>query len=197
MGFIRGITLEGHPRRLAKPLLTGAARGSVGIPDSLVHKPVDTSGRTAWPVPVPLRRGHLPCRSQLRGTSLLSFVCFISYSPFLLAPWVWCRPFRPQWPACGDQVADLRKRATVAGICDRTDDFLFADNDGGYPSEKGLENGRPFLLRTARRRVIIELSPGNRKTSRIPHPARAMSGERNPGNGRKPSQNARPSVPQL
>jgi hypothetical protein len=49
MGFIRGITLDDHPLSLPESLLTGAARGSGGIPDSLGHKPVDTSGRAAWP----------------------------------------------------------------------------------------------------------------------------------------------------
>ena len=47
MGFIRGITLEDHPLRPAKMLVTGTAGGSAGIPDSLAHKPVDTSGRAA------------------------------------------------------------------------------------------------------------------------------------------------------
>lgn len=51
MGFIRGITLEDHPLRPAKMLVTGTAGGSAGVPDSLGHKPVDTSGRTAWSAP--------------------------------------------------------------------------------------------------------------------------------------------------
>jgi hypothetical protein len=44
MGFMRGITLEDHPLHPAKPLLRWPARGSAGVPDSLGHKPEDTSG---------------------------------------------------------------------------------------------------------------------------------------------------------
>jgi hypothetical protein len=50
LGFIWGIRLERHPLRLVKPLLTGAVGGSAGIPDSLVHKPVDTSGVSGQPI---------------------------------------------------------------------------------------------------------------------------------------------------
>jgi hypothetical protein len=45
MGFIRGITLEDHPLRPAKMQVTDPVGGSAGIPDSLGHKPEDTSGR--------------------------------------------------------------------------------------------------------------------------------------------------------
>src|SRR5215471_8931496 len=54
MGFIGGIRLEDHPLRPAKILVMAAFGGSAGIPDSLVHKPVDTSGRAGW--------SSLPCR---------------------------------------------------------------------------------------------------------------------------------------
>jgi len=44
LGINRGFTLEDHPQHLTKPPLIGTAAGSAGIPDSLGHKPVETSG---------------------------------------------------------------------------------------------------------------------------------------------------------
>src|SRR5882757_4888740 len=52
MGFIRGITLEDHPLRPAKTQVTDAVGGSAGIPDSLGHKPEDTSGGLAGQRPL-------------------------------------------------------------------------------------------------------------------------------------------------
>src|SRR5690242_8757307 len=58
MGFIRGIRLEDHPLRPAKMLAADAVGGSAGIPDSLGHKPGDTSGRAGWSPLLLLSTGH-------------------------------------------------------------------------------------------------------------------------------------------
>ena len=52
MGFIRGITLEDYPLRPAKTQVTDPVGGSAGIPDSLGHKPEDTSGRAGGQRPL-------------------------------------------------------------------------------------------------------------------------------------------------
>ena len=179
MGFIRGITLDDHPLRPAKPLLTGAVRGSAGIPDSLVHKPVDTSGRAAWPA-VPFGRlAHLAIRACPFRSSLSSFSCFISHPSFSLFPTLLFRS-RPRSPAPA-RLADLRESARQpAGIVTVRTAFYSPTMTAARPREKSLVNGWRFLLHTARRRVIIELSPGDRKPHRIPRPARAMSDARHP-----------------
>ena len=45
MGIRLGILLERHPLRPVKTPVRGAVGGSAGVPDSLVHKPENTSGR--------------------------------------------------------------------------------------------------------------------------------------------------------
>lgn len=167
MGFIRGITLDDHPLRLPESLLTGAVRGSAGIPDSLVHKPVDTSGRAAWSTCRLLWSGCLFFLSRLNDLFHCSlFVDAVSC--------VLCRHSRPRLSADG-RVADLRKSiAGTVGNCGRMGSGL-PEIAAVRPCGKSLENGRLFLLRVARRRVIIELSPGKPETTRIAHPARAMS----------------------
>lgn len=45
LGINRGCTLEDHPQHTTKPQVTDTEQGSGGVPDSLDHKPVDTSGR--------------------------------------------------------------------------------------------------------------------------------------------------------
>jgi hypothetical protein len=47
LGFIPGYLLERYPLHPTKPLHRPNVRGFAGIPDSLAHKPVDTSGRAA------------------------------------------------------------------------------------------------------------------------------------------------------
>jgi hypothetical protein len=158
LGFIWGIMLEDHPLRPAKMLVMDAAGGSAGIPDSLVHKPVDTSGRAGWSLLPLLTRGQPSFISHLHLYSPSLFSYFISYSSLMLflAP-------RPTIPirggrraagslTCGNRLNDNRN-------CDRTDGFLFTGNGGGEHREKSLENGWLFLLRAARGRVIIELTP--------------------------------------
>jgi hypothetical protein len=164
MGFIRGITLDDHPLRPAKPLLTRAVRGSAGIPDSLVHKPVDTSGRAAWPA-VPLARlAHLPIPARLFLCTPSSFFCFTShplFSLFFTPPCCTC----PRSPAPATP-ADLRESVRQpAGIVTVRTAFYLPTMTAAHPREKSLVNGWRFLLRTARRGVIIELSPGEPETT--------------------------------
>jgi len=73
-----GIMLEDHPRRLVRPLLAGAVRGSDGIPDSLVHKPVDTSGAGCGQHVRPSQFDHLLVSTRPFRCSRLSFIyiCF-------------------------------------------------------------------------------------------------------------------------
>ena len=57
LGFIPGYLLERYPLHPTKPLHRPYVRGSAGIPDSVAHKPVDTSGRTARSGSVIIRVG--------------------------------------------------------------------------------------------------------------------------------------------
>ena len=159
MGFIRGIRLEDHPLRPAKTLVMGTIGGSAGVPDSLVHKPVDTSGRAGWSSLPCWPLGHVVHVSHLYPCSPFSFCLFIS-----------CRSWMP-FSASRRTIPVRGGRRTAGSLtcgnrhndgrnCDRTDGFLFAGNDGGEHREKSLENGWLFLLRAACRRVIIELPPG-------------------------------------
>src|SRR6266566_3269997 len=77
MGFIRGITLEDHPLRPAKTQVTDPVGGSAGIPDSLVRKPEDTSGRAGRSTSSPPCLPHLPFLSHLVHASLSSFYYLI------------------------------------------------------------------------------------------------------------------------
>jgi len=67
LGFIPGYLLERYPLHPTKPLHRPNVRGSAGIPDSLAHKPVDTSGRTERSGSVIIRVGsrdpfpYIPC----------------------------------------------------------------------------------------------------------------------------------------
>jgi hypothetical protein len=173
MGFIRGITLDDHPLRPAKPLLTWAVRGSAGIPDSLVHKPVDTSGRAAGPAFPFARLAHLTIAAYLLRSSSSSFSYYVAHPSFSF-----CRPALSSRPRGIVTVRTAFYSPTMAAARTR---------------EKSLVNGRRFVLRAARRRVIIELSPGNRKRHRIPRPARAMSDARHPEMTGKRPQNAAPA----
>lgn len=75
LGINRGFTLEDHPLPAAKMLVTGAAGGSAGIPDSLGHKPGDTSGGL---------RGQRPSFA-----TLVAFPVFLTFpSPFPLRPFI-------------------------------------------------------------------------------------------------------------
>lgn len=125
MGFIWGITLDDHPLRPAKALLTGAVRGSVGIPDSLVHKPVDTSGRAAWPVVLLAGFDRLPYSSRLVHVSPSSVSYFVFHLTIALFPNL-SRLFCPRLPAF-QQLADLLEfGGATGGNCYRTDGLLFA-----------------------------------------------------------------------
>ncbi len=105
LGIRLGILLERHPLRPVKTPVSGCVGGSAGIPDSLGHKPVDTSGRTG---------GRLPALSA-PGCACLSTVLFLphfplrnaSQNPFFLCPCTrWLSAVRsapkarcPRWPA--------------------------------------------------------------------------------------------------
>src|SRR5947208_6136879 len=98
LGFIRGIPLERHPLRPAKTQVTDTAGGSASIPDSLVHKPVDTSGRAAWSTPSPLHRVLLPHLDPHPPSPFIYFIPYRSLTPFHYGP---RSRFRPRWPARG------------------------------------------------------------------------------------------------
>src|SRR5882724_12885333 len=82
MGFIRRITLEDHPLRPAKTQVTDPVGGSAGIPDSLVHKPEDTSGRAGWPASPPPCLPHLCFLSDPFYTIASSFYFLILLPSF-------------------------------------------------------------------------------------------------------------------
>jgi hypothetical protein len=111
MGFIRGITLDDHPLRPAKMLVAGTAGGSAGIPDSLGHKPEDTSARAVWSA-----SSHASLLtflvSRLRPLPSSSLYYSIPYPSFIVTLLCHCHS-RARWPA-HDRVADLRKPATGA-----------------------------------------------------------------------------------
>ena len=160
MGFMRGIRLEDHPLRLAKTLVMGAIGGSAGIPDSLVHKPVDTSGRAGWSSRPCWPLGHLVHVFHLDPCPSFLFVCFISCRSLMSFP----APRRTILVHGGRRAAGsltCGNRRDNGRNCNRTDGFLFPRRD----REKSLENGRPFLLYAARGRVIIELPPGEPETT--------------------------------
>lgn len=79
-----GFTLEDHPLRIPKLLLIGAVGGSAGIPDSLGHKPVDTSGRAAW----------LPSFLFSPPSQLISLICLSGFLPSIfIVALLWALPF--------------------------------------------------------------------------------------------------------
>lgn len=192
MGFIRGITLDDHPLRPPKPLLTGAVRGSAGIPDSLVHKPVDTSGRATWPAVPFACLAHLAIPAYLIYSSPSSLFCFISHPSFSLFSTPPCRAC-PRSPAPA-RPADLRESAgRSAAILTVRTAFYAPTMAAARPREKSLENGRCFPLRTARRRVIIELSPGEPETTPNTTPGASYVRRTTPGNDRETSAECAPA----
>ena len=164
MGFIRGFRLEDHPLRPAKTLVMRTIGGSAGIPDSLAHKPVDTSGRTGWSSPPCRPPDHPFYPSYPHSYSPFLFVCFISCCSLTSFP-VSRRtiPVRGGRRVAGSLTCGNRRNGYRN--CDRTDGFIFVGNSGGEHREKSLENGRLFLLHAARGRVIIELPPGEPETT--------------------------------
>ena len=128
MGFIRGITLEDHPQRPAKAQVTSAVEGSAGIPDSLVHKPVDTSGRAGWPALSSLICSHLLAISHLHPYSLSLLFCFISYP----LPMTFLAP-RLAIPVRGGRRTTrsltCENWCNDGKNCDSTDGFIFRRDD--------------------------------------------------------------------
>jgi hypothetical protein len=152
LGTNRGFPLEDHPLPSAETHVSGTAGGSDGVPDSLAHKPVDTPGLVVCPV-LPLSQGVVafsPMRSAHSVRFVFHFISFpyfmFSRVPHLLFP-----------PAAAETCPGGRPAET----CDRYQWRAY-----GF-REKSLENGGCFLLRAARSRVIIELSPGNAKAEQI------------------------------
>jgi hypothetical protein len=136
MGFIRGITLEDHPLRPAKTQVTNPARGSAGIPDSLGHKPEDTSGRASWSTSSHPCLPHLRFLSHLVHTSPSSFYYLILLPSFSLHLCSRRCHSHARRPAHG-RFADLHESTGGnGGNSDRTDGFLFTNNDGGVPARK-------------------------------------------------------------
>ncbi|CRK55179.1 hypothetical protein [Alloactinosynnema sp. L-07] len=124
-GFTRGITLgirlgillERHPLRAAKTPVRGPVGGSAGIPDSLGHKPVNTSGRTG---------GRLPALSALRSLPSSRCVLSVLTPPSLLFPEILSfisgasPAFGYPLDYCGSPLPDLRKRAAISVANART-----------------------------------------------------------------------------
>ena len=192
MGFIRGITLDDHPLRLAKPLLTGPVRGSAGIPDSLVHKPVDTSGRGVRPTVHPTPLDHFTGSSCLFCPPRSLFIYpFSSPSILLFSVPAYC--VSSAAAGAPDWLADLRKSAarSVGIVTVRTAFYSRPMTTG--TREKSLENGRCFPLRAARRRVIIELSPGEPETTPNTTPGASYVRRTTPGNDRETSAECAPA----
>lgn len=74
LGIRLGILLERHPLRRAKTPVSGPTGGSAGIPDSLAHKPVNTSGRAYGRARSLRSLAVAPCQSVFLTASLLSQV---------------------------------------------------------------------------------------------------------------------------
>jgi hypothetical protein len=152
LGINRGFTLEDHPLPSAETQFSGTTGGSDGVPDSLAHKSVDTSGLAACPV-LPLSQGVVVLSLMRSAHS----VCFVSYCisfPYFM----FSRIPHFLFPSAATEACPGRQPAET---CDR-----YQWRADGF-REKSLENGGCFLLRAARSRVIIELSPGNAKAEQI------------------------------
>lgn len=165
MGFIRGIRLDDHPVRASKLQLTRGARGSAGVPDSLGHKQGVTSGGQCGLLP----SHSIPVGNHSFLTSIFPQLPYFSILFPLLPGLRLFRarrcPFRSlcalaaRWPGRGS-AGDLRKPTTTGKATSRIPRMARS-----HSHVKSLENGWDLVLRAARCRVIIELSPGNRKSS--------------------------------
>lgn len=120
-GIRTGYRIKRHPQTSPKPQDNRSAGGSAGIPDSLGHKRVDTSGPASRPASVPLWGGHAPFCSHLRRNSSSPFGLFNFLSSISLLPCVWhFHSSRPRLPPGFTGFADLRKPATAPVNCHRT-----------------------------------------------------------------------------
>ena len=123
VGFIPGITLDDHPLQLTKSLLREAVGGSAGIPDSLGHKPVDTSGRPRWPASV-AAGGRCRCSRHHDPSPPSAFVhLFYLLSGIVIVSRAWrCRGWIvDQQNQCGGGAENRRRHAEI-----------FAQKNGGY-----------------------------------------------------------------
>jgi hypothetical protein len=109
LGFNRGVRLEGHPSHPAEPLVTEVVGGSDGIPDSLVHKPRDTSGRAAWSASFPLHTNRFTYTPHLRHRPTSSFLIYSVFLSVIVARSGVTIPVRSR-----QRVADLRRHKTTA-----------------------------------------------------------------------------------
>jgi hypothetical protein len=145
LGFNRGVRLEGHPSHPAEPLVTEVVGGSDGIPDSLVHKPRDTSGRAAWSASFPLHTNRFTYTSHLRHRPTSSFLIYsLSSLPLSLGL---ASPFSLR---SRQRVADLRRHKTTAtGMTVRTV-FYSSASRRHASARKSLEKCGVFsIARTA------------------------------------------------
>jgi hypothetical protein len=165
MGFIRGITLEDHPLRPAKTQVTDPVGGSAGIPDSLAHKPEDTSGRAGWSAFAPPCLPHLCSVSHLFHTLLSSFYYLILLPSFRCASAPVVAVPMHGGRRAARSLTCANQRAGMAGILTVRTAFYSPTMTAARPREKSLVNGWRFVLRGARCRVIIELSPGEPETT--------------------------------
>ncbi len=125
LGIRLGILLERHPLRPGKALVSGHVGGSAGIPDSLVHKPVNTSGRAGGRLAsLPPLRPPLSFRHILHPLSILQCHSTLPFPPpcswsalpfFARAP-----PHPAAPPTCGNRAARRSKmeRAPESAISD-------------------------------------------------------------------------------
>jgi hypothetical protein len=100
LGIRVGILLERHPLRAAKAPVRGPAGGSAGIPDSLGHKPVNTSGRGGGRLPAASAPWSSPPPCCLISGSITLFLTLLG--PFLIIFYTCRRPpaFRQPPAAC-------------------------------------------------------------------------------------------------
>ena len=157
-GIRLGIPLERHPLRAAKTLAAGGVGGSAGVPDSLGHKPVNTSGRAGGPLSFPCGLpSHLAPNAILRPS--YNFPKPILLISCRLSVYIRFCGFHPWFVSvtCGNAVECWSE--TVGRAAVRISQWL------GRSVGKSLENGVPNLLHGTRRRVIIELSPGELETT--------------------------------
>ncbi|MCP2269234.1 hypothetical protein LV75_001722 [Actinokineospora diospyrosa] len=172
-GIRPGIPLDRHPHVRTKTLVGGRTGGSDGLPDWLVRKPVDTSGRRAamsavGPAPVdrpppdyqpllpffPNSVSHVSCApidnlfEKKKRRARERALRLAGRSPSVSSP----RPARTP-----RMVVERAPLTPFIGFWCRGTHFR---SPFRRPPEKSLENGSANLLHTARGRAIIDVSPG-------------------------------------
>jgi hypothetical protein len=166
-GFVRGFdwglgtgfVLEDHPHRRTKPQEAPGTGGSAGIPDSLGHKPVCTSG-AAWssvlPTVVSFAEFRSPWRVIVPANAL--FLCFAMRLIITRIGKLATSPSRVR--------PDLRnhKHSHPAALAERRPTH---DPEMAPPAhvKKSHEIGAVNLLPFRLDRATFDVSPGNGKTT--------------------------------